>query len=215
MNKDYWNNEYWKKNLEKNKDKKLDFLDDLWINKYEDTVKNIPIGKALDLGCGLGQYTKYLIDRGFYTISADISIEALNKLKETINDAKTIQLDMSTPLPFENNSFDLVFANLSIHYFDEKTTQNLLQEIRRILKVDGYFIGSVNSSKGYEFIKDTAVEIEKNYYFNDKRNIRLWDMEQFDYFFKDFEKITLNEIRTTRWNRIKDMWEFIYKKVNK
>lgn len=212
MNKNYWNDEYWKKNLEKNKDKKLDFLDDLWINKYEDIIKNIHVGKALDLGCGLGQYTKYLLDRGFNTTSADISIEALNKLKENIKNAKIIQLDMSNTLPFEDNSFDLVFANLSIHYFDEKTTQNLIKEIRRILKDGGYFIGSVNSSKGYEFIKDTAVEIEKNYYFSDKRNVRLWNIEQFNYFFKDFEKIALNEIRTLRWNRPKDMWEFIYMK---
>lgn len=212
MNKNYWNDEYWKKNLEKNKDKKLDFLDDLWINKYEDIIKNIHVGKALDLGCGLGQYTKYLLDRGFDTLSADISIEALNKLKENIKNAKIIQLDMSNTLPFEDNSFDLVFANLSIHYFDEKTTQNLIKEIRRILKDGGYFIGSVNSSKGYEFIKDTAVEIEKNYYFSDKRNVRLWNMEQFNYFFKDFEKIALNEIRTLRWNKPKDMWEFIYMK---
>lgn len=210
MNKNYWNDEYWKKNLEKNKDKKLDFLDDLWINKYEDIIKNIHVGKALDLGCGLGQYTKYLLDRGFDTLSADISIEALNKLKENIKNAKIIQLDMSNTLPFEDNSFDLVFANLSIHYFDEKTTQNLIKEIRRILKGGGYFIGSVNSSKGYEFIKDTAVEIEKNYYFSDKRNVRLWNIEQFNYFFKDFEKIALNEIRTLRWNKPKDMWEFIY-----
>lgn len=90
--------EYWKKNLEKNKDKKLDFLDNIWINKYENIVKNIHVGKALDLGCGLGQYTKYLLDIGFDTLSADICIEALNKLKENIKNAKIINLDMSNTL---------------------------------------------------------------------------------------------------------------------
>lgn len=59
---------------------------------------------------------------------------------------------MSKPLPFKDKSFNLVFANLSIHYFDKKTTMNLLKEIKRILKCNGYFIGSVNSSKTFKFI---------------------------------------------------------------
>ena len=30
-------------------------------------------------------------------------------------------------------------------------------------------------------------------------------------FFKDFETLVLEEVRIMRWNRPKDMWEFIYK----
>ena len=30
--KNYWNDEYWRKNLEKNKGKRLDFLEDIWLD---------------------------------------------------------------------------------------------------------------------------------------------------------------------------------------
>lgn len=211
MSKEYWNEEYWKKHLKEHEGEKLDFLEDIWINKYSDIFNKIPKGKALDLGCGLGQYTKFMLDNGFEVTSADISIEALNKLKESLPETETIQLDMSEKLPFEDNQFELIIANLSIHYFDEKTTKQLISEIKRILKPGGYFIGSVNSSKCIEFIKDHIVKIEDNYYSEPGRNIRLWNKEQFEEFFKDFERVVLEEVRITRWNRPKDMWEFIYK----
>jgi len=210
MDNNYWNDGYWKRHLEDDLEK-LDFLDDIWIDKYKEIIDNIKKGKVLDLGCGLGQYTKYFLDKGFEVISADISIEALNNLKQKIPNANTVKLDMSKPLEFSNDTFDLVIANLSIHYFDLETTRNLISEIKRIIKPNGYFIGSVNSKKAYEFIKGHAVFLDDNYYFSKGRNIRLWDKEQFDYFFKDFEKIVLEETSTVRWNKRKDMWEFIYK----
>lgn len=212
-NKNYWNDKYWKENLMKNKGKKLDFLSDLWVNKYEDIIDKIPKGKALDLGCGLGQYTKYLLGKGFDVTSSDISIEALNNLKENIKEAKIVELDMSKPLKFEDKTFDLVLANLSIHYFDKDTTEKLLSEIRRILKDGGYFIGSVNSTKVYKYMKDDDVlELEENFYLDGERKLRLWNREQFDYFFRNFTLIELNETEIIRWNRPKDMWEFIYRK---
>jgi len=210
--KDYWNDEYWKKNLDRNKGKKLDFLEDLWLEKYADIINNIPKGKVLDLGCGLGQYTKYFLDKGFEVVSADISINALNKVKERIPEANIIQMDMSKRIPFDDQTFALVFANLSIHYFSEEVTKKLIKDVERILKSDGYFIGSVNSSKGFKYIENEAIKLEENYYFAEKRNVRLWDRGQFDEFFKDFKTVELREITTTRWDRIKYMWEFIFKK---
>ena len=41
---------------------------------------------------------------------------------------------------------------------------------KRILKEDGLFIGSVNGIQGYEKIKDTAVELEKHYWFNKNKS---------------------------------------------
>ena len=214
MQENYWNDTYWKNHLEEHKGESLDFLSDLWVDKYLKVINSIPKGKVLDLGCGLGQYTKYFIDKGFEVVSADISAEVLNRLKQTIEKANIIQLDMAKELPFEDNTFNLVFANLAIHYFDENTTQRLMKEVKRILKDGGYFIGSVNSTKTFKFIKDKAIKIEPNYYFESGRNARLWNKKQFNKFFKEYEMKVLEEITTTRWNRTKIMWEFVAR-VNK
>lgn len=214
MDNNYWNDIYWKEHLEKYKNEKLDFLDDIWADKYASIINNIPKGRALDLGAGMGQYTKYLMDKGFDVTSADISDLALQQLKNNTGNTNIICLDMKEKLPFADNSFELVFANLSIHYFDNQTTINLLKEIKRIIKNGGYFIGAVNSSKTYKFIKDHATAVEDNYYIDYGRYVRLWNKEQFDKYFKDFILEELHEVETRRWNKIKILWEFIAK-VNK
>lgn len=207
--KDYWDNDYWEKFLEKNKNGNLDFLDDLWIEKYKDIFDKIKKGKAIDLGCGLGQYTEYMISKGFEVISCDISKNVLDRLKLKYPDVETLEFDMSESFPFESNSIDLVFANLSIHYFDKKTTEKIVSEIKRILKDGGYLVGTVNSTNSID--ESNFKLVEENYYFNDNKYGRYFDKEQFEYFFKDFDFVVLNENTTERWNRKKVLWEFILK----
>jgi len=206
MEQKYWDNSYWQNQLI---EKKFDFLNLLWIEKYALFLDTLPKGKVLDLGCGIGQYTKYFLEKGHEVISADISIKALQELKKSIPHAKIKQLDMSKPLPFKNQTFDIVFANLSIHYFNKETTEKLLKEIKRILKKDGYFIGSVNSSKTFQFIRGTAIKLEENYYYDNGITVRLWDKKQFDTFFTCFHIKELHEVETTRRNKPKIEWEFI------
>lgn len=213
MKDNYQNEIYWKEKLKDCKDNDIDFLSDIWLEKYSSLVNSINKGKALDLGCGLGQYTKYLSDLGFDVVSCDISLEALEKLNESIECANTICLDMREPLSFLDETFELVFANLSIQYFDKETTINLLNEIRRILKNGGYFIGNVNSIKTFPNIKDVAEEVEPYFYCHKNGKCeRLWDEEQIKLFLKDFSIIELNENTTKRWNKTKVMWKFIARK---
>ena len=91
---DYWN-EYINKKIE----------EDLWIKDYLDYFDGI--GKCLDLGCGIGQYSKEFMSMGYDVISADISATALNKVKEF--NRSIIKMDMSENFPFEDEEFDLVF----------------------------------------------------------------------------------------------------------
>ena len=194
------------------RDDDLDNIEDAWVDKYEQIISKYS-GKLLDLGCGVGQYSKYFYDKGFSVTSADISERALAYLTEKYNAIDTVRVDMTEPLPFEDESFDVVFANLSIHFFSENDTASLLSEIKRVLKDDGIFVGSCNSSKAYKYIADCSTVLEDGFYREDGgRTVRLFDKAQFDRFFADWQEIALSEIETTRFNKSKIMWEFIYKK---
>ena len=208
MDKSYWNEKYWVRHMQ-NDD--LDNIEDFWLGKYENIIKNEK-GSLLDLGCGIGQYSKYFADNGFSVTAADISERALTKLKERSPEIKTFQLDMTEPLPFADDAFDTVFANLSIHFFSKKDTENLIREIKRVLKSGGLFIGSCNSSSAYKYIADCSTVIEDGFYLEDGgRSVRLFDKAMFDCFFADFEEIVLTETETIRFNKSKNMWEFIYR----
>ena len=206
----YWNDHYWPRHL--TAPEGMDIFEDLWICKHQKWIDILPKGRVLDLGCGIGQFTDYWLNNGFQVTSADISANALHALKERTPVATTVKLDMSKPLPFADGTFDVVFANLSIHYFDEETTMALVGEIHRILKWGGLLIGSVNSSAAYKYVQDQATVLEPNYYLIGQRYIRLFDRLQFEQFFRQFKTVSLEETHIVRFKNPKDQWEFIFQK---
>lgn len=202
----YWDGIYWEKHI---KEDDLDNIEDNWILDY---MKYLPkTGNLLDLGCGVGQYSIYLYNLGYNVSSCDISLKALEILNEKNKNIKTKIQDMNKPLDYKDNEFDIVFANLSIHFLSDENTENLLSEIKRILKPNGIFIGSVNSAKAYEFIKDHIIKLEDNYYDSNGRTVRLFDDKSFDKYFIDFDKIALTEKESDRFGKQKNKWEFVYK----
>ncbi len=207
--KEYWNDTYWLDNIKNNK---TDFLKDNWMEKYKNEINNLEYKVAIDLGCGIGQDTKWLLDRGFDVTSCDISDIALNKLKELVPNSKTMQVDVKEKLPFDDNSIGLINANLSIHYFNMETTIKIFNEIYRVLKPNGLFIGRMNSDKNDGYIKETTKEIEKDFYYDYGRYFRLFNKEQFNMLTKEWKIIVLNEDITVRLNRKKALWEFILEK---
>ena len=202
--KDYFNeDEYRKEHINK------DLEEDLWINDYK---KYLGSGICLDLGCGIGQYSKWFMEHGYEVFSADISNIALEKVKEFNNNV--VNVDMREKLPFEDNKFDVVFANLSIHYFSDSDTKRLMDEIKRILKNDGLFIGSVNGMQGLEKIKETAQELDYHYYYNKDKYIRLFDVEDVKKYLNIFDIIKIDERETVRFEHKKNYIVFIAKNKN-
>lgn len=206
---EFWNNEYWKDVINNNK---IDFIKDSWMEKYIEEINKVKCKNAIDLGCGIGQDTKWLLDKGFDVISCDFSKRALDKLKESIPNSKTMQIDIKEKLPFKDNSIGLINANLSIHYFDMKNTIEIFNEINRILEPNGIFVGRVNSDKNEEYIKEDTQKIEENFYYMNGRYKRLFNKEQFDILTKDWKIIDLNESITVRKGRKKALWEFVLQK---
>jgi ubiquinone/menaquinone biosynthesis C-methylase UbiE len=61
------------------------------------------------------------------------------------------QLDVSQPLPFPDSSFDVVFAELLLHYFPDTIMQQIMTEISRVLKPGGILACMMNSTKDPEY----------------------------------------------------------------
>ena len=59
---------------------------DLWLDEY----KNILM---LDLGCGIGADTLYLLERGYNVLSCDFSVEALKSIENNIPNSKKFYLE--------------------------------------------------------------------------------------------------------------------------
>ena len=95
----------------------------------------------LDFGCGDGNTSTFFTS--YFPLSKyqgiDISSESIEIAKsKTINNTNFKNFDGEN-IPFEDNSFDVVFTACVFHHIDFKLHEILLNEIKRVLKPGGKF----------------------------------------------------------------------------
>ncbi len=88
----------------------------------------------------------------------------------------------------------------------------MLLEIKRILKDDGLFIGSVNGIQGLTVIENEAKEIEYHFYEYKDKTIRLFDVSDTKKYLEGFDIIKIDERETIRFEHKKNYIVFIAKK---
>ena len=173
-----------------------------WLDKYTEKFLKCTT-KVLDLGCGIGYDSDYLTKKGLEVIACDFSDVALRRLRERVPNVKTMQLDISEPLPFNNNAFDLIVADLSLHYFDENTTEKIMKEIERVLTPRGCLLARVNSIYDVNHGAGDGEKIEDNYYFVGGYNKRFFTVEDAQRFFSIIGNVKANEENMSRYNKPK------------
>ena len=203
--------EYWD-NVHKEYDRATIKVDD-WLEKFDDIIMGTqkPI---LDLGCGGGNDTLYLISKGKQVISCDQSPSAINNIRKNfpeVYDAKCF--NMLDGLPFEDEAFDVVIADLCLHYFLKSDTEKILNDIRRILTPGGHLILRVNSINDVLHGAGQGPEIEHHVFEMEGKTIkRFFNEEDIRSFFKDFTIEYLKEEIMTRYKLEKRLYRVCVKK---
>lgn len=109
-------------------------------NFAKEVQKIIPTqSKLLELGCGNGKDAFYFAQNGHKVTATDFSEVAIENNKKKYN-SRNLQfelLDISKPFNFPDNSFDVIYARLSFHYFTDNVTKEIFKELNRILKPNG------------------------------------------------------------------------------
>lgn len=108
----------------------------------------------MDLGCGYGVYTNYFRTVNANAIGIDGSKEMLRLAREQYPDCHFQFADLSQPLPFSDNSFDLLFCNQVL--MDIENIDLVFSECQRILKKAGIFYYAIVHPAFYdsEWIED-------------------------------------------------------------
>lgn len=139
--------------------------------------QNITSGKILELGAGLGQDGKYFEELGFDVVKTDL------KPSESVR-----FLDMTRfPWNFADDSFDVVYAHLSLHYFDDTTTRQIFNEIYRVLNKTGFLAFLVNSKSDPQY--NPVNENENGLLVIDNQQKRFFDLDLARHFTDDFSEI--------------------------
>lgn len=103
-----------------------------------------PVDNTLDLGCGPGLFTHALQAGTKTLVSLDLSNEMLRQVSDT---PIKVQAN-SHALPFQSNSFDLVFSSLMIQWCD---FEQVINQVHSVLKPGGTaFISTLIKGSLYE-----------------------------------------------------------------
>lgn len=108
-------------------------------------LKDKKLSTILDLGSGNGKDSIYFSKKGYNVTALDFSQEALSSIKKRAPEVECIKKDL-TKINFKDNSFDVIYAHLSLHYFDDKTTKKIFGKIFKILKPNGYLFVKCKST---------------------------------------------------------------------
>lgn len=99
--------------------KRENIVYDVWLDLFEKEIEtcNDPI---IDLGCGCGNNTLYLLEKGKEVIPCDYSEKAIENIRKNFPEVKRIEcFDMAKGLPFSDNFTEIIIADLSFHYFSD------------------------------------------------------------------------------------------------
>ena len=123
---------------------------DLEAQALRITLSNIRFGNCLEIGCGTGKNTSWLIEKANSITAVDLSEEMLAKAKDKIGSAKVDfkQADITSAWSFADGPYDLVTFSLVLeHIYD---LDHIFREASKQLRPGGYvYIGELHPFKQY------------------------------------------------------------------
>ena len=191
-----------------------------WVTKpsifAKQCVEFFPrIGTLLEIGTGQGGDAEYFQSLGYEVTATDYSDEALKIAKARVKNVNFMNVDTVAGLPFDDESFNIVYSHMALHYFDAKVTEKVFMDIHRVLKRGGIFATITNTMNDPEKEEYNYIELDLGYY-QDPQGIRkrYFSVDDMGHFTEDlFEPVLLDAKGRTYKDPDPDLTRFVGKKL--
>ncbi|HEY0676805.1 MAG TPA: class I SAM-dependent methyltransferase [Chitinophagaceae bacterium] len=133
---------------------------DLEALSLRTTVSRLTFNNCLEIGCGTGKNTSWLVDRAEHVTAVDFSGEMLAKAKEKVDSKKVsfVQADITKEWLFGDIQYDLITFSLVLEHISG--LDHIFSEASKKLVSGGHiYIGELHPFKQYSGSKarfDTA-----------------------------------------------------------
>ena len=175
-----------------------DHLGETWwiegIDKYLSFLK--PHSSILDVGCGFGKISKYLVKKGFVVTGVDFSENMIELAKEQVPTGIFFVKDIKHPLNFKN-TFDGVIAPAVLLHIPKNEVTGVLKNITAPLKSKGYFYATVKEVR--QDGKDEEIVKESDYGYDYERSFSYFTLDELKRYVHDIGlKIVYENVASSR-----------------
>ncbi len=95
--------------------------------------------QVLDLCCGSGQSTQFLVKYSQNVIGLDASPLSLRRAQKNVPEASYVEA-FAEKMPFADHLFDVVHTSAALHEMQPEQLQKIIHEVHRVLKPGGKFV---------------------------------------------------------------------------
>ena len=123
---------------------------DLEGKSLRSMLADIAFDSCLEIGCGTGKNTVWLMEKAKQVTAVDLSEEMLAKARQKINSSAVnfIQADITKPWHFINTSYDLVTFSLVLEHIEDLSA--VFEKTAAALRSGGHlYIGELHPFKQY------------------------------------------------------------------
>lgn len=114
------------------------------------TLENIDFESCLEIGCGTGKNTGWLIKKAKHITAVDLSEEMINRAKEKISSGNVnfLQADITQNWNFVEEKYDLVSFSLVLEHIEN--LDHIFKEAAEAVNPGGYiYLGELHPYKQY------------------------------------------------------------------
>jgi 2-polyprenyl-3-methyl-5-hydroxy-6-metoxy-1,4-benzoquinol methylase len=127
---------------------------DLEASSLRNTLAKIDFSTCLEIGCGTGKNTEYLIQKAKQLTAVDLSEEMLAKAKQKIKSDKVkfLQTDITRDWTFVTSKYDLITFSLVLEHIEN--LHDIFKKVALALNPGGWvYVGELHPFKQYSGTK--------------------------------------------------------------
>ena len=143
-----------------------DYSDTPYVDKFLNYLEG---KKVLDIGCGVGNLTKYIMDKGFNVEGIDLSKEMLSIAKQKYSDIKFYEMNMKEITL--RKKYDGIMLAYSLFHLTKKEVIEVLPKYYDLLNSNGKILLILQYGQGERIVDEPlkkGLKIFINYYSQDE-----------------------------------------------
>lgn len=161
--------------------------------------------RVLNIGIGSGELERIAARKGVEIWSLDPSERAIRKLQDSLGMGDRAKAGYSQEMPFPDRQFDVVIMSEVLEHLDDDVLKKTLQEVHRVLRPGGRFIGTVPARENLALNEVVCPNCERKFHrwghrstFDEDRLRRLLDTR---FRIERLEECFFNDWEEAPWSR--------------